>query len=67
MGKDVRITENTSSESGVGAVLDSFLRISTLGTVGLPESGTTYDVEVDGKHVGTYSSKDEAYKAASKK
>ena len=67
MGKDIKITERSSEESGAHAVVDTVMRLGSLGFFGLPESETKYDAEVNGKHIGTYSSADEAYKAASKK
>ncbi len=67
MSKEIKISKSGGSSSGLESAVDGLLRLSSLGTVGLPSSRDRYDVTVDGKSVGSYSSKSEALKAASKK
>lgn len=67
MSKEIRITKHKSSESLLEAAVDTVLKLGTFGFAGLPSSDKRYDAEVDGKYIGTFSSKEKAFKAASKK
>jgi hypothetical protein len=67
MGTIIKITERSSKQSNSDAVADTVLKLSTFGFAGLPVSGKKFDAEVNGRYVGTFSSKEEAWNVANEK